>query len=82
MKSRFRCDLTVEVVDKDRISQVKVATIDKIVGKRLQLRYYDSKPSVADGKLTKNYYKIIEIVQIFLISYFFAQCFGAMKIPL
>ncbi|XP_065210100.1 polycomb protein Sfmbt isoform X2 [Planococcus citri] len=48
MKSRFRCDLTVEVVDKDRISQVKVATIDKIVGKRLQLRYYDSKPSVAD----------------------------------
>lgn len=39
-----RRDLTVEVVDKSRISQVKVATIEKIIGKRLQLRYYDSKP--------------------------------------
>nr|XP_018897808.1 PREDICTED: polycomb protein Sfmbt-like [Bemisia tabaci] len=45
MKSRFRCDLNLEVVDKNRISHVKVATIEKIVGKRLQLRYYDSQPN-------------------------------------
>lgn len=50
MKSRFRCDLTVEVVDRNRISQVKVATIEKVVGKRLQLRYYDSKPNSGDCK--------------------------------
>lgn len=42
--SLSRRDMTVEVVDKSRISQVKVATIEKIIGKRLQLRYYDSKP--------------------------------------
>lgn len=46
----YRCDLTVEVVDKARISQVKVATIEKIIGKRLQLRYYDSKPNNAQRK--------------------------------
>lgn len=44
MKSRFRCGLHLEVVDKNRISQVKVATIQKIVGKRLHVRYYDSPP--------------------------------------
>ncbi|XP_043462591.1 polycomb protein Sfmbt-like isoform X1 [Leptopilina heterotoma] len=44
MKSRFRCGLQLEVVDKNRISQVKVATIQKIVGKRLHVRYYDSPP--------------------------------------
>ncbi|XP_043277511.1 polycomb protein Sfmbt-like isoform X2 [Venturia canescens] len=44
MKSRFRCGLHLEVVDKNRISQVKVATIQKIVGKRLHVRYYDSAP--------------------------------------
>lgn len=44
MKSRFRCGLHLEVVDKNRISQVKVATIQKIVGKRLHVRYYDSSP--------------------------------------
>ncbi|KAE8752631.1 hypothetical protein FOCC_FOCC000753 [Frankliniella occidentalis] len=42
LKSRFRCDLNVEVVDKNRISQVKVATIEKIVGKRLHVRYYET----------------------------------------
>ncbi|KAH0540024.1 polycomb protein Sfmbt-like isoform X1 [Cotesia glomerata] len=44
IKSRFRCGLHLEVVDKNRISQVKVATIQKIVGKRLHIRYYDSPP--------------------------------------
>ncbi|XP_075224784.1 polycomb protein Sfmbt-like isoform X3 [Lycorma delicatula] len=44
MKSRFRCDLNLEVVDKSRISQVKVATIERIVGKRLHVRYYDAEP--------------------------------------
>lgn len=42
MKSRFREGLLLEVVDKNRISQVKVASICKIVGKRLLVRYYDS----------------------------------------
>jgi mbt repeat. len=32
VKSRFRVDMNLEVVDKKRISQVKVATIEKIVG--------------------------------------------------
>ncbi|XP_014249159.1 polycomb protein Sfmbt isoform X3 [Cimex lectularius] len=45
MKSRFRCDLNLEVVDKNRISQVKVATIKHIVGKRLHVRYYDADSS-------------------------------------
>lgn len=44
MKSRFHCGLNVEVVDKNRLSQVKVATIQKIVGKRLHVYYYDSTP--------------------------------------
>lgn len=44
LKSRFRAGLNLEVVDKNRISQVKVATIHRIVGKRLFVRYYDSPP--------------------------------------
>lgn len=44
MKSRFRCGLNLEVVDKNRISQVKVATVHKIVGKRLFVKYFDSSP--------------------------------------
>ena len=40
----FRCDLNLEVVDKNRISQVKVATIKNIVGKRLHVKYYDAEP--------------------------------------
>ncbi|KAK9507297.1 hypothetical protein O3M35_007184 [Rhynocoris fuscipes] len=44
MKSRFRCDLNLEVVDKNRISQVKVATIKQIIGKRLHVKYYDADP--------------------------------------
>ncbi|KAL3265933.1 hypothetical protein HHI36_010122 [Cryptolaemus montrouzieri] len=41
MKSRFVPGLYLEVVDKNRISQVKVAIIHKIVGRRLNVRYYD-----------------------------------------
>lgn len=41
MKSRFQCGLNLEVVDKNRISQVKVAMVQKIVGKRLNVKYYD-----------------------------------------
>ncbi|XP_039283703.1 polycomb protein Sfmbt isoform X2 [Nilaparvata lugens] len=44
LKSRFRCDLNLEVVDKNKISQVKVARIEKIVGKRLHVCYYDANP--------------------------------------
>ncbi|XP_050084594.1 polycomb protein Sfmbt isoform X2 [Anopheles aquasalis] len=43
-RSRFRVGLNLEVVDKNRISQVKLATINRIVGKRLYVRYYDSPP--------------------------------------
>ncbi|XP_058121001.1 polycomb protein Sfmbt [Anopheles ziemanni] len=43
-KSRFRVGLNLEVVDKNFISQVKLATINKIVGKRLYVHYYDLPP--------------------------------------
>uniref|UniRef100_A0AAR5PJ33 FCS-type domain-containing protein n=1 Tax=Dendroctonus ponderosae TaxID=77166 RepID=A0AAR5PJ33_DENPD len=39
--SRFDVGLNLEVVDKNHISQVKVATIHKIVGKRLNVKYSD-----------------------------------------
>ncbi|CAH1187686.1 unnamed protein product [Phyllotreta striolata] len=41
LKSRFERGLNLEVVDKNRISQVKLAVVHKIVGKRLNVRYYD-----------------------------------------
>lgn len=41
LKSRFQCGLNLEVVDKNRISQVKVAIVQKIVGKRLNVKYFD-----------------------------------------
>ncbi|XP_028133720.1 polycomb protein Sfmbt isoform X2 [Diabrotica virgifera virgifera] len=44
LKSRFECGLNLEVVDKDRISQVKLAIVHKIVGKRLNVKYYDMPP--------------------------------------
>uniref|UniRef100_A0A336KNL0 CSON013286 protein n=1 Tax=Culicoides sonorensis TaxID=179676 RepID=A0A336KNL0_CULSO len=44
LRSRFRTGLLLEVVDKMRISQMKVATVCKIVGKRLFVRYWDSGP--------------------------------------
>lgn len=37
----FRIDLTLELIDKEHISKVKVAKILSIIGKRLELRYYD-----------------------------------------
>ncbi|XP_055917105.1 polycomb protein Sfmbt isoform X1 [Eupeodes corollae] len=42
MNSRFRLGLNLECVDKDKISQVKLATVNKIVGKRLFVKYFDS----------------------------------------
>ncbi|KAJ0175727.1 hypothetical protein K1T71_008886 [Dendrolimus kikuchii] len=42
--SRFSIGSTMEVVDKNRISQVKVATVCEIIGKRLHVKYYDSSP--------------------------------------
>ena len=47
LKSRFECGLNLEVVDKNRISQVKVAVVHKIVGKRLNVKYYDMPPDDA-----------------------------------
>ena len=41
-RSRFETGMILEVVDKNCISQVKLATITKIVGKRLYVQYYDS----------------------------------------
>ncbi|XP_050521898.1 polycomb protein Sfmbt-like [Daktulosphaira vitifoliae] len=46
LKSKFRNDLTLELVDKEYISQVKVAKILNIIGKRLELRYYDNEEQV------------------------------------
>ncbi|XP_072939288.1 polycomb protein Sfmbt-like isoform X2 [Epargyreus clarus] len=40
--SRFSVGCIMEVVDKNRISQV--ATVSEIVGKRLHVKYYDSSP--------------------------------------
>lgn len=44
LKSRFRIGTMMEVVDKNRISQVKVASVYEIIGKRLHIKYYDSSP--------------------------------------
>ncbi|XP_017781166.1 PREDICTED: polycomb protein Sfmbt isoform X2 [Nicrophorus vespilloides] len=44
LKSRFKCGLNLEVVDKNRISQVKIAMVHRIVGKRLNVKYYDMTP--------------------------------------
>lgn len=41
-QSRFRVGLQLEVVNKNRISQMTLARITKIVGKRLLVRYFDS----------------------------------------
>ncbi|XP_066154407.1 polycomb protein Sfmbt [Euwallacea fornicatus] len=41
LKSRFEVGLCLEVVDKNHISQVKVAFVNKIVGKRLNVKYFD-----------------------------------------
>lgn len=37
-------------MDKNRICQIKVATIKKIVGKRLHIAYYNTDPE-EDGKI-------------------------------
>ncbi|XP_067009728.2 MBT domain-containing protein 1 isoform X2 [Anabrus simplex] len=42
LTSRFRCGMNLEVVDKNRISRVKVATIKNIIGKRLHVMYYNA----------------------------------------
>lgn len=42
LKSRFRCGLQLEVVNKNRISQMRLATVHKITGKRLLVRYFDA----------------------------------------
>lgn len=41
-QSRFRIGLQLEVVNKNRISQMTLARITKIVGKRLLVRYFDA----------------------------------------
>lgn len=42
LKSRFRVGLQLEIVDKEMISQVRLATVDGVVGKRLHVRYNDN----------------------------------------
>ncbi|XP_039751532.1 polycomb protein Sfmbt-like isoform X1 [Pararge aegeria] len=44
LASRFSIGSVMEVVDKNRISQVKVASVCEIIGKRLHVKYYDSSP--------------------------------------
>lgn len=43
-RSRFRTGLQIEVVDKNHISQVKLATVQRVIGKRLYVRYFDAPP--------------------------------------
>ncbi|KAK4018260.1 hypothetical protein OUZ56_000323 [Daphnia magna] len=43
-RSRFRVGMTVELIDRNRLSSIKVAVIDMIVGRRLFLRYEGSVP--------------------------------------
>lgn len=40
----LRPGLNVEVVDKNRIAQMRVATVTEVVGKRLHLRYHGAPP--------------------------------------
>lgn len=47
-KSRFRVGLQLEVVNKIRISQMRLAKINKIIGKRLLVKYFDA-PKDDDG---------------------------------
>lgn len=47
---RCRVDLNLEVVDKNHISKVKVATIHKICGKRLHVKYFDADSLQHSGK--------------------------------
>lgn len=42
LKSRFRLNHIIEVVNKERLIEVKVAKVVEIVGKRLHVKYFDS----------------------------------------
>lgn len=42
LKSRFRPGQQLEIVDKEKISRVRLATVEAIVGKRLHVRYNDN----------------------------------------
>ncbi|RXG51953.1 Polycomb protein Sfmbt [Armadillidium vulgare] len=44
LKSRFRPGLNLEVVDKNRIAQMRVASVTKVIGKRIHLRYHGAPP--------------------------------------
>lgn len=41
-KSRFRVGLQLEVVNKNRISEMRLSKIQKIIGKRLLVKYFDA----------------------------------------
>lgn len=41
-KSRFRVGLQLEVVNKNRISEMRVGKVTKIIGKRLLVKYFDA----------------------------------------
>lgn len=41
-KSRFRVGLQLEVINKQRIAQMRLAKINKIIGKRLLVKYFDA----------------------------------------
>lgn len=42
LKSRFRPGLQLEIVDKEKISRVRLAKVEAVVGKRLHVRYNDN----------------------------------------
>jgi hypothetical protein len=72
---------TLEVVDKNELSQIRVATVKDIIGKRLHVEYVDS--SKEDGGNYSNWstkYAIINM-NLNIKSLLIVQDFGAMKSP-
>lgn len=61
----FRVDLTLELVDKEYISNVKVAKILSIIGKRLELRYYDNEEQGKNLFLYAFNYYIFDLIKFY-----------------
>lgn len=76
----FRIDLTLELVDKEYISKVKVAKILNIIGKRLELRYYDDEEQGRNFIYANSQFILIELnffisCVCFILRLFSKNCF-------
>lgn len=54
----LRPGLNVEVVDKNRIAQMRVATVTEVVGKRLHLKYHGAPPDDNGEECTVSCYLV------------------------